>query len=465
MLTWVGNVGRILLGLVALRLVTEAIPESDLGAYWILTSVAALLANFADLGLGLGVARHLPLAADATHGRRLMSTVLGLRALALVALCVVLAAAKPWVLHLFSAETIASRYAYIYAFVVVSSLSELYTNFLQGLNRFRAIAIYALLSSLARLVLIVALVRGLGMQVEGLFLAEVLSILTAALLSAWACGLGLPQRLDRDVAGHQLRFGFPLYINTLLAYAATRLNTLILASSSGPVAVSYFSVATRVPDQLSMVLRSYIQVYLPNMSRFLAAGDTERASRLLAASLRLMSFCFAMLTLLLGFFRHELLAVLAPPSYQVAAAAVPLLAGALAFSALGSIFGNTLVALGDSRTPLLVNLWTSGFSIAVNLVCIHFWGLMGAAWASFVFNVLGWAVVDVVVSRRLSPGGRSYAGILVVLGGVFLAGLRATPFLRVLLIAGAALGSLLLSRSLRHDLQSVWELRRHGSRS
>jgi len=54
LLTWVGNLARIVLGLVALRLVTGSIPEATLGAYWILTSVAGLLSNFADLGLGLG---------------------------------------------------------------------------------------------------------------------------------------------------------------------------------------------------------------------------------------------------------------------------------------------------------------------------------------------------------------------------------------------------------------------------
>src|SRR5262245_38911515 len=79
LLTWAGNFARIAIGLVALRLVTDAIPEADLGAYWILTSVAALLANFADLGLSLGVVRHLPLATDAGQARRLMQTTAVLR--------------------------------------------------------------------------------------------------------------------------------------------------------------------------------------------------------------------------------------------------------------------------------------------------------------------------------------------------------------------------------------------------
>jgi len=461
-LTWAGNLGRIVLGLLALRLVTGAIPEADLGAYWILTSVAALLANLADLGIGLGVARHLPLAPDEASARRLMQTVLCLRAAALLALCLALAAAKPWVLRLFAAESIASRYPYVYAFVIVNSLGELYTSFLQGLQRFRVIALYALLSSLVRLLLIVALVRGAGMQVEGLFLAEVLSLFLAAALSAWSTGQGGSVRLHPPTAAAQLRFGFPLYLNTLLAYGANRLNTLLIAGLTGPVAVSHFSVASRIPDQLSMVLRSYTQVYLPHMSRFLAQAELERARRLLAASLRLMSFGFALLTVLLGFFRHELLALLAPPSYQAAAAAVPLLVGALAFASLGSILGTTLVALGDSRTPLLINLWNTALSIALQFVLIRNWGLLGAAWASFLFNVLAWAVTDVVVSRRLRPAGRGYLGLLVFLAGVLLAGLRAGVALRLALLAAAAATCVALSRPLRQDIVEVWKSRRAG---
>ena len=462
-LTWAGNLARIALGLVALRLVTGAIPEADLGAYWILTAVAALLANFADLGIGLGVARHLPLQDEALGARRLMHTVLVLRGAALVVLCLALAVAKPWILQLFGAESIASRYFYVYVFVVVTSVSELYASFLQGLNRFRAMALYALVSSLARLLLIVVFVRGFGMQVEGLFLAEAAALAFGAWLSAWSSAHGWRPRFDRREAARLLRFGWPLHVNTLLAYAATRLNTLLIANLSGPVAVSHFSVASRVPDQLSMALRSYTQVYLPNMSRFVAASDRDRARRLLAASLRLMSFCFALVTLGLGFFRHELLALLAPPSYQAAAPAVPLLVGALAFAALGSVLGNTLVALGDSRTPLWINFWTSAFSIVLNLVCIRAWGLMGAAWAHFGFNVVAYAVTDVVVSRRIRPAGRGYLGLLAYLAALLLAGLRAGIVLRLVLLALALGGGLALSRPLRQDLVAVWKSRR-GSR-
>ena len=459
LLTWMGNAGRIVIGLVALRLVTDSIPEADLGSYWILTSVAALLANFADLGLGLGVVRHLPLAADARQSRRLMQTMAALRFALLAVLCLVIALCRPGVLRLFGAEAIAARYFYLYVFVVVNSLSELYTNFLQGQNRFRLIALYALLSSAVRFVLIVTLVRGLDMHVQGLFLAEALSLALVAVLAAWSSGYGWQLRLDRFQAARQLRFGFPLYLNMLLAYSATRLNTLFIGGMAGPAAVSYFSVASRIPDQLALVQRSYNFVYLPNMSRLVAQPGGDQAGRLLAASLRIMSFSFAFLALLLGSFRHELLAVLAPPSYQVAAPAVPLLLGGLAFAALGNILGNTLVALGDSRTPLWINLWTTLLSVVLNLVCIPRWGFMGAAWASLAFNILAWAITDLVLRRRIRPAGRGYLGLLAFLAILIVAGLHAGLAVRLTLIAAGAGGSLFLSPALRADLLPVWSAR------
>ena len=456
LLTWVGNLGRIVIGLVALRLVTSAIPEAALGGYWILTSVSGLLANFADLGIGLGVVRHLPLVESRDAARRLMHTALALRASVLVLLCVLIFACRPWVLRIFNAEALAESYVYLYAFVILNNLAEIYTNFLQGQNRFRFIAGLALLSSVARLVLIVAFVRGLGLGVRGLFLAEatasVLQIVVAAILS----GHGLRPQADRTVAREQLRFGFPLYLNTLLSYTAVRINTVLIGGMSNTAAVSYFTVAGRVPDQLQFVLRSYVFVYLPSMSRLLSQPDRAPARRLLAASLRLMSFCFAMLAVGMSFFRHELLRFLAPESYQVAAPAVPLLLGGLTFASLGMILGNTFVALGDSKTPVRINFWTSLLGVALNVVCIRTWGFMGAAWAQLIFNVVAYAITDAVLSRRMPPESRSYLLTLALLGGVLAAGLQAGVAARLGLLAAGVLLALGTSRGLRQDVGHVW---------
>ena len=456
LLTWIGNFGRIVIGLIALRLVTGTIPEAALGAYWILTSVAGLFANFADLGIGLGVVRHLPLARDHAAAQRLMHTAVTLRLAVLVVLCVLVWALRPWVLRVFSAEAMAASYVYLYAFVILTNLSEMYTNFLQGQSRFRIIAALALVTSAARFTLILVFVRTLGLGIRGLFLAEATAMALQILLSALLARQGLRPRFDRGVAREQLRFGFPLYLNTLLSYTASRINTVLIGAMGNTESVSYFTVAGRVPDQLSFVLRSFVFVYLPNMSRLFAAEDPGPAQRLLAASLRLMSYCFAMLAVVMSFFRHEVLRFLAPASFQVAADAVPLLLGGLAFASLGMILGNTFVALGDSRTPVRINLWTSLLSLGLNVVFIHKWGFMGAAWAHFIWNVIAYAITDAVLSRRIQLGARSYLWIHVLLAAVLLAGLHATIPMRIVLILVGGLGSLVASPALRGDVLRVW---------
>ena len=458
LLTWLSNFVRIVIGLVALRLVTGAIAEEALGAYWILTSVSALLANFADLGAGLSAVRHLPVAPSADHARRLMRTVVLLRLAVLAVLCGLIFACRPWILHVFDAQVIAEKYAYLYAFVIITSLSELYTSFLQGLNRFRLIALFAFVSSALRFVLIVAFVQGLEMGLEGLFLSEVVSMALAGVLSMLASGHGWRLGFDRTQGREQLRFGMPLYLNTLLSYSATRINTLMLGSMTGTVAVSYFMVAQRIPDQLSTILRSYVFVFLPNMSRLFKDQD-QAAERLLATSLRLLSYCFAMCTLPLCFFRHEVLHLLAPDPYQVAAPAVTLLAAGMAFNALGSVLGNTLAATGDSRTPLKINVWINTFGVVLNLFCIHRWGFIGAAWANLVFNIVGYAVTDLVVSRRVRTGAQSYLRLLFFLGVMLALGLDANLWVRLVLLVVAGLGSFLLSPELRADAAWVWRAR------
>jgi O-antigen/teichoic acid export membrane protein len=459
-LTWAGNVLRVVVGLVALRVVTSSVPEHELGAYWILTTVAALLSTFGDLGVGLAAVRHLPLASSAEQRQRLMQTTLVVRATFLVLVCLAVLAFKPWVLKIFDASAIGDRYHYVYIFVVLTSLFELHTNFLQGLNRFRIIAAVALGSSAVRLALILVFVSVMDLGIAGLFAAEAVAIAASLVVSARASGYGLRLRARRDEAKQHLGFGLPLYVNMLLAYTATRLNMLMVGSFSGPTAVSHFTVASRIPDQISMMLRAYNSVFLPNMTRLTSEPGMQRAQRLLTASLRVMSYGFALGTLTLSFFRKELLHVLAPDSYQSAAAALPLLLGGITFASLGGVMGLTIVALGDSRTPMKINVWTTLFSVVLNVILIPRWGFMGAAWALFAFNVFGCAVTERVLARRLSPQSYGYLLVLLAWLGAYALGHDATLLLRLGIIAAFGLGPLAVSGALREDMRRILAARR-----
>lgn len=454
-LTWAGNVLRVVVGLVALRIVTSSVSEGELGAYWILTSVSALLATLGDLGVGLAAVRHLPLATDVTSRRDLMQTVFTLRAVFLALVCLAVFAFKPWILRVFSAEAIADRYYYVYIFVVLNSMLELHTNFLQGLDRFRVIAVMALVSSFGRFGLIVVFVSALERGIAGLFMAEATAVALALGIAMLASGSRGSLRVDRDDSKRHVVFGLPLYVNTLLAYTATRLNMLMVGSFIGATAVSHFTVASRIPDQISMMLRSYNSVFLPNMTRLLTEPGRPRARRLLTSSLRVMSYVFALGALSLSLFRRELVHVLAPETYQAAAGAIPLLLGGTTFAALGGVLGLTIVALGDSRTPMKINLWTTSLSLVLNFLLIPRWGFMGAAWALLAFNVFGYAVTERVVARRMAPESQRYLLVILGLALAYVLGRDANVALRLLVLVASGTLPVLFSAALRADLRRI----------
>jgi O-antigen/teichoic acid export membrane protein len=120
------------------------------------------------------------------------------------------------------------------------------------------------------------------------------------------------------------------------------------------------------------------------------------------------------------------------------------------------ILGNTFVALGDSTTPVRINLWTSLVAVALNVVCIRAWGFMGAAWASLLWNLGAWALTDAVLSRRIRPAGRGYVWTIAFLGAALVVGLHTGPALRWLWIAVATIGGIATSPSLRDDARRVW---------
>jgi len=460
-LRWASNAVRVVVGLLALRLVTSSVSEAELGVYWTLTAISALLGTLSDLGIGLSVVRHLPLLPDRAQRREHMQTVVAIRAASLLVLCVSIWALKPWVLRIMDASAIADRYYYVYILVIVSSLLQLFTSFLQGLNRFRSIALFAVASSLARLCLVVFLVLKLRLGVLGLFVAEVAAVTMAMFLSVRSAAPGLPSTVNARAARQHLVFGLPLYVNSLLSYTATRLNMLMVASLSGPTALSYFTVASRIPDQISVMLRNYTSVYLPNMSQLLADTEAAKSRHLLTTSLRVLSFVVATGTLVLSLFRREVLLLLAPPSYQSAAAAVPLLLGGLTFASLGVVLGNTIVALGDSRTPMKINLVTAVSSVVLNLLLIPRWGVVGAAWVSLIVNGLGYGVTEFVLARRFTPTGRGYLMVLLVVAGALWVGYDRNVVTRVLIVPACVALCLAVSNGLRADLRRIGQERWH----
>lgn len=196
---------------------------------------------------------------------------------ALLLVCCV-AALVCYYLHLFPFS--AAVYTAAMAGVIGNLLLPVW--FLEGLERFRDIAILQICARLVSALLIVALVRA----TTGI--ATVLLIQGGAAMLAGLLGLYWMRRLKLIVFARpsfvamtqELREGFGLFISTSFIHLYTTLVPLILGWAAGAESVGYFAVATRAQRAAQSLLTPVSQALFPRMSH-LFVRDPVAARRLL----------------------------------------------------------------------------------------------------------------------------------------------------------------------------------------
>jgi O-antigen/teichoic acid export membrane protein len=398
MFTGIAQAFSLAIGLVSLRIITSIISTEELGAYFLLVSMTGLLLTFTSVGGSFAAERNLPASSSRTEAARLIASILWGRLGFLLLSCLIIALCKPLIIRLFYADSGLLFYHYLYALVPLYGLYELFFAFLRGLNSFKDIALIESASKLLRFTLLLVLLLGIKMGINGLFFAELFALAFALIAAAIMVGPLALSWPDGREAWKQIHFGLPLQLNSIMVFLTKRMETLIISGLAGPVAVSLYNVAGRVPQGVADVAASSLsKVLLPNMTYLLARSEEARLTRLLNTSICLTAYLWAMLALIVSLFRREIILLVAPASYLPAAPAASVLALALCFSALGNVMGTVIVAQGDNKMPVKITAVSGILNLVLNYFLIKRWGFMGAAWASLVDNVLAFGITHVVL--------------------------------------------------------------------
>jgi O-antigen/teichoic acid export membrane protein len=239
----------------------------------------------------------------------------------------------------------------------------------------------------------------------------------------WVRRLGLrpaPRRhgVDRDEAGHMLRYGVPIWLANALktfqgAFLTMVVGTLSVAEAG---AMSNAVVLTGVPTLVTWAFRS---IAVP----FIAAGPDKAARRergLLC--FRLNHFALYPVTAAFLLYPGFLMAAVFGPTYASAAAYLPLLALGVYGSAIARLGSDVLAADGFSRGSLEVMLLSAAtVTVGAPLLASH-----GGVAESAVF-LAGWVLSAAHTLWLLSHRGLGLSGWW-VFGEPLLPTLAATPF-------------------------------------
>ncbi len=385
--------------LLALILVARALGPEGYGQYTLAYLLATTIIAWLNLGLPPTTVYYL---ANGEHARdQVMGNLTLLHMLAMA-----LALGGGWLFIQHYADHVFPQTPRGYLILGLLSVPGIFTyRFLQsvlsGMQRFDLYNRGQLVGAGLRFLFLGGLVFVLKQGVTGALIAEALAwALGAAVLWRWSRALVPHWRVRWNPALFKgiARYGFYSYLGGLLAFLNARADVYLINLFQGPKAVGMYSVAVGLAERLWIISQTTSLVLFPRISASDNAQWKRRFTPLVARTVLLLVLVPALLLALLA---QPILVLLYSEAYLPAVRPLQvLLLGIVVFS-VSRILAHDLAGRG---LPAL-NTYTSVFSllinVALNLVLIPRWGIVGAAWASTV-AYSGLLMSKMVFYRRVS---------------------------------------------------------------
>ncbi len=279
------------------------------------------------------------------------------------------------------------------------------TGVLQGTGRFGAMA--ALLTSLQFLRILLAA----GAVAVSATAAS--AVLGSTLGFAGVLALALPLTL-RELGRGGMRefrrlfyFSLPVSVSSALGFLLAFLDIILLGFYAPPGEVGIYgaaSPAARVALAFAMALSA---VLLPRVSALSASGRRGELTRTLAGSFRATVMVLGGVSLITGIFAKELVVLLFGSTYAEAAEPLRVLVAGSFFYGLFSVSTGALQGLGKPEAPARILTLAVLLEVALCLLLIPEYGMMGAASASAASSAAAGVLAMVTLYRevgRRKPG-------------------------------------------------------------
>lgn len=369
------------LGLLGTMVAARYLPAEAFGAFVLVQVVASFLTQVSSFGLDLSIAKFITSTEDERHKRKLINTAIHFRLFTILVVSLLTLIARPVLPTLFGSSLLPNLAIFVPLLFLLESSSGLLKSVLQGFFLFKRIGISDFMASLFNFLLIVVFLLSLDRGAMGLVYARVISLSLSCAFLYFSTPIKKQLEFHFNILKEVLAFGFPLQINDILSFIFSRIDTLIIGALLGPADIAYYEIARKIPDSLAHLYEAFRSVYFPFMSRLFALGERKKAAQMLNHSTRLISFVSILGALIVLVFGNDVISLLFSEKYLPSVPAFVLLMIALNVSLIGNVLGTSLVAVGDSNKPAIINAAHTAVSLASNLIFIPIFGIVGAALA------------------------------------------------------------------------------------
>jgi O-antigen/teichoic acid export membrane protein len=391
------SLGGQTLGFIGLAVVARRLGPHYLGAY----GFANNLSNYFALPLMAGVAmvgiREIAVSADSR-----MQTVLEVQGFLLlngVIAYVVLVALAP----ILSSDPLSRTLLPLAGLPLIINAAGLGWA-MQGMQRFRPLALYRFLGQVVYLVVLLAVLTGGATGAERYALCNALGFGVTAMLSTiyvWR-SLSVSVRGILEPARHfvgrlrkLVRRSLAPSISLVMIQVYYSLDFVLLGYLRGDHAVGEYTTASRIPMGILVLASLWVTVFYPHAAT-LFHSDKERLRRQVGQFMTLSALAAFPLVPFGFVMGHQIMAAMFGQAYGPSGTAFAILLSSSAVALLNANIGQILLACGDDKAFLLSVTVGAVLNVALNVALIPQLGIAGSALAT----LLAEAAVIVSVSIR-----------------------------------------------------------------
>ena len=388
----IGNFGSKVISLLLNNLYTKNISPADLFTKSLLETLALFLIPVFTFSITEAVVRY---GLDSGYdNRKVFTTSAAAMGLGFIPMLIIVP-----LLHFIPVFSRTSEYTLLLMiYIFTSSLRSICSQFVRARGLVKLFSLDGIMTTLTLLIFNIVFISKLGMGVKGFMISTILSDLSSAVFLFVAAGLVRfigRGYFDKSLMRSMLRFTLPLIPTTVMWTFTGFSDQLFIGNMKssrvflGEDAAGLYAAASKIPNLISMLSTIFFQAW--NMSAITENDSTDREEfyeKVYTAYEAVLFIGSAGLLLLVKPISALLINYSVFPEYKMAYLYSPLLIAAAVFTCLDLFLASIYTATKHTKNAFVTIAVVCVMNIVLNLCIIPYWGIQGAALATFLSYLL-----------------------------------------------------------------------------
>jgi len=379
-ITVTSNIIRLLLGIITSVLIARILGPEGKGVYTLATLLPSLILIFANLGIGSATVYHV------AQGRYPRPQILGnniLFAVGVFILGITIGLIITVYFHSTIFPGIARGYLLLALALIPGSLLFAYLQpIFLGTHRITQYNASAILQDALLLILLAVTLGLVNGGVAGALIATALTWLIVdvpLLLRVRRVAGGISFRPNLSYIKQALAYGIQAHLGNILGFLSYRVDVFLVNGFLSPAAVGLYSIAVGLVERLWLISQAASIVLFPRVA---AESDEKRRKELTPLVARTVLLATGAGSLLLFVLSPWILELLYSSSFLPAVQPLQILLPGIVALSVSRVLANDIAGRGR----VMLNNYAVGITVAVNIALNLLWipeyGIVGAAWAS-----------------------------------------------------------------------------------